>query len=169
MNTLFFAPNPSSKLKSKYWRFQSMCTLKIDFGTILIFWLCIPIIQNPVFRQLVLFDMYKLDVNIKRRKQARPMIHSASNDYVINPPRIACISSFFSIGSMSQHAFSTAEIRQNFRAIRLLRRSLAPIMVLNSYGSFYHYRPSNNWITAKWKLVNGAGSSESRSEKNDNQ
>ncbi len=31
-----FAPNPSSNLKIKYWRFQSMWNLKIDFGTL--FW-----------------------------------------------------------------------------------------------------------------------------------
>ena len=31
-----FAPNHSSNLKVKYWRFQSMWNLKIDFGTI--FW-----------------------------------------------------------------------------------------------------------------------------------
>ncbi len=32
-NTVF-APNPSSNFRNKYWRFQSMWNLKIDFGTI---------------------------------------------------------------------------------------------------------------------------------------
>ncbi len=55
-----FAPKPSSNLNTKYWRFQNIWNLKIYSGAI--FWdiltlICIPTTQNPVFQQLVPFDM----------------------------------------------------------------------------------------------------------------
>ena len=76
MNTLFFAPNTSSNLKIEYWRFQNKWNLKIDFGTV--FWdiltFCILMTQNPVFQQLVSFDMLSHIYRITNHTSLREFI-----------------------------------------------------------------------------------------------